>query len=66
VSDCGCQSHPCTHELPGMAGPVEPIGFFALHVEDRTCLNCDADYTAHGARLECPNWAIKQKLERVK
>lgn len=28
--------------------------FFALHVEDRQCLNCGWDYCAHRHNLECP------------
>jgi hypothetical protein len=49
-------------KLRGDEGPT----FLSYISQQRTCMRCGADFTAHGPRLECPAWAIDAKLEAIK
>ena len=41
----------------------DEVATFMVYISSaRSCERCGADFTAHGPRLECPAWAIDQKL----
>ena len=41
----------------------EELRFAAMDKDDRECLNCGADYTAHLEGLRCPSGTVKARRE---